>query len=99
MSAQDKAKNTAEKAAGKIKEESGKITGDESAEAEGKAEQAAGDLRERRRESKRRFQEVDNAVLSRLPCLWKAPIRRGQRIRHVTLWHRPAWDHKRRRLG
>jgi uncharacterized protein YjbJ (UPF0337 family) len=45
MSAQDKAKNTAEKAAGKIKEESGKVTGDESVEAEGTAEQAAGDLK------------------------------------------------------
>jgi uncharacterized protein YjbJ (UPF0337 family) len=45
MSAQDKAKNTAEKAAGKIKEEKGKITGDECAEAEGKADQAAGDLK------------------------------------------------------
>ena len=43
MSAQDKAKNTAEKVAGKIKEESGKVTDDESAEAEGKAEQAAAD--------------------------------------------------------
>jgi uncharacterized protein YjbJ (UPF0337 family) len=45
MSAQDKAKNSAEKVAGKIKEESGKATGDESVEAEGKAEQAAGDLK------------------------------------------------------
>jgi uncharacterized protein YjbJ (UPF0337 family) len=45
MSARDKAKNTAEKVAGKIKEESGKATGDESVEAEGKAEQATGDLK------------------------------------------------------
>ena len=45
MSAQDKAKNTTEKVVGKIKEESGKVTDDESAEAEGKAEQAAADLK------------------------------------------------------
>jgi uncharacterized protein YjbJ (UPF0337 family) len=45
MSAQGKAKNTAQKAAGKIKEDKGKITGDESAEPEGKAHQAAGDLK------------------------------------------------------
>lgn len=45
MSALDKAKNTTEKAAGKVKEVIGKITSDESAEAEGRADQAAGDLK------------------------------------------------------
>jgi|HubBroStandDraft_6_1064221.scaffolds.fasta_scaffold1967576_2 uncharacterized protein YjbJ (UPF0337 family) len=45
MGAKDKAKNTAEKAVGKIKEEAAKTTGNESAEAEGKAHQAAGDLK------------------------------------------------------
>jgi uncharacterized protein YjbJ (UPF0337 family) len=45
MSAQDKAKNTAEKAAGKVKEYIGKITGNESAQAEGRTDQAAGDLK------------------------------------------------------
>jgi uncharacterized protein YjbJ (UPF0337 family) len=42
MSAQDKAENTAQKAAGKVKENIGKITGDETAEPEGRADQ--GDL-------------------------------------------------------
>ena len=40
MSTQDKAKNAAEKGAGKIKEQLGKATGDESLEAEGQADQA-----------------------------------------------------------
>jgi uncharacterized protein YjbJ (UPF0337 family) len=45
MSTQDKAKNTAEKATGKVKEHVGQATGDESLEAEGQADQAAGDLK------------------------------------------------------
>lgn len=45
MSAEDKAKNTGQKAAGKVEEAVGKATGDESLENEGKADQAAGDLK------------------------------------------------------
>jgi uncharacterized protein YjbJ (UPF0337 family) len=45
MSAEDRAKNTAEKAKGKVKEGVGKVTGDESLEAEGHADQAKGDLK------------------------------------------------------
>jgi uncharacterized protein YjbJ (UPF0337 family) len=46
MSAEEKAKNTAEKAAGKVKEGAGKITGNESLEAEGRGDQAKGNLRQ-----------------------------------------------------
>jgi uncharacterized protein YjbJ (UPF0337 family) len=46
MSVEDKAKNTAEKVTGKIKEHAGKATGDESLEAEGHADQAKGDLKQ-----------------------------------------------------
>jgi uncharacterized protein YjbJ (UPF0337 family) len=45
MSAEDKVKNTAEKATGKVKEGLGKATGDESLEAEGRGDQAKGDLK------------------------------------------------------
>lgn len=45
MSLTDKAKNTAEKATGKVKEETGKATGDRSLEAEGKGDKAAGSLK------------------------------------------------------
>jgi uncharacterized protein YjbJ (UPF0337 family) len=45
MSTQDKAKNTAEKVTGKVKEHVGQATDDESLEAEGQADQAAGDLK------------------------------------------------------
>jgi uncharacterized protein YjbJ (UPF0337 family) len=45
MSAEDKIKNTAEKAKGKVKEGAGKATGNESLEAEGHADQAKGDLK------------------------------------------------------
>ena len=42
MSAEDKANNTAEK----VKEGAGKVTGNESLEAEGHADQAKGDLKQ-----------------------------------------------------
>jgi uncharacterized protein YjbJ (UPF0337 family) len=45
MSTEDKAKNTAEKVTGKIKEQAGKATGDESLEAEGNIDQAKGDAK------------------------------------------------------
>lgn len=45
MSAEDKVKNNAEKVTGKIKEHAGKATGDESLEAEGRTDQAKGDLK------------------------------------------------------
>jgi uncharacterized protein YjbJ (UPF0337 family) len=45
MSAIDKAKNTAEKAAGQAKEKVGGATGDESLEAEGHKDQAKGSLK------------------------------------------------------
>jgi uncharacterized protein YjbJ (UPF0337 family) len=46
MSAEDKAKNTAEQAKGKVKEDAGKLTGNESLEAEGHADQAKGNLKQ-----------------------------------------------------
>jgi uncharacterized protein YjbJ (UPF0337 family) len=46
MSAEDKIKNAAEKAKGKAKEGVGDATGDESLEAEGRADQAKGDLKQ-----------------------------------------------------
>ena len=52
MSTQDKAKNAAEKGAGKIKEQLGKATGDESLEAEGQADQAKGNLKDAGKKSK-----------------------------------------------
>ena len=45
MSAEDKIKNTAETAKGKVKEAAGKGTGNKSLEAEGRADQAKGDLK------------------------------------------------------
>ncbi len=46
MSAEDKVKNTAESGKGKVKEGLGKATGDESLEAEGRGDQAKGDLKQ-----------------------------------------------------
>jgi len=45
MSAEDKFGNMADKAKGKIKETSGKVTGDDKQQAEGKAEQAKADVK------------------------------------------------------
>ncbi|HEU5333539.1 MAG TPA: CsbD family protein [Actinocrinis sp.] len=46
MSTEDKAKNAAEKGKGKIKEAAGHATGDKVLEAEGKGDQAKGDLKQ-----------------------------------------------------
>jgi uncharacterized protein YjbJ (UPF0337 family) len=46
MSAEDKAKNAAEKATGKVKEQVGKATDDEALEAEGRGDQAKADLKD-----------------------------------------------------
>jgi uncharacterized protein YjbJ (UPF0337 family) len=46
MSLEDKAKNTAESTKGKVKEVTGRVTGDRSQEAEGKGERAKGDLKQ-----------------------------------------------------
>jgi uncharacterized protein YjbJ (UPF0337 family) len=46
MSAEDKVKNTAEQAKGKVKEGAGKVTGNESLRAEGRGDQAKGDLKQ-----------------------------------------------------
>ena len=51
MSAEDKAKNTAEKAAGTVKEGAGKVTGNESLEAEGRGDPAKGNLKQPARKS------------------------------------------------
>ncbi|HTW19557.1 MAG TPA: CsbD family protein [Mycobacteriales bacterium] len=46
MGATDKMKNAGEQARGKVKEATGKGTNDRSLEAEGKAEQASGNLKQ-----------------------------------------------------
>jgi uncharacterized protein YjbJ (UPF0337 family) len=46
MSAEDKAKNAAQQTTGKIKERAGQMTGDQSLEAEGRGDQAKGDLKQ-----------------------------------------------------
>jgi uncharacterized protein YjbJ (UPF0337 family) len=46
MSAQDKAKNTAETAKGKVKKGLGRLTGNRSLEAKGHGDQAKGDLKQ-----------------------------------------------------
>jgi uncharacterized protein YjbJ (UPF0337 family) len=46
MSTEDKAKNTAEQAKGKVKESAEKVTGNESLEAEGHADQAKGNIKQ-----------------------------------------------------
>ncbi|MRH90709.1 CsbD family protein [Nocardia sp. SYP-A9097] len=46
MSALDKAKNKADELAGRVKETTGKATGDESQENEGKADRAKADLKD-----------------------------------------------------
>jgi uncharacterized protein YjbJ (UPF0337 family) len=45
MSAKNKAKNTAQELKGKAKKEAGKATGDEYLEAEGKADEVKGNLK------------------------------------------------------
>lgn len=46
MSTEDKAKNLAEKVGGTIKETTGKVTGNESLEAEGKVDRAKADVKQ-----------------------------------------------------
>jgi uncharacterized protein YjbJ (UPF0337 family) len=46
VSTQDKAKNAGEKGSGKIKEQLGKTTGDKSLQAEGRNDQAKGNLKD-----------------------------------------------------
>ncbi|WP_405021244.1 CsbD family protein [Kitasatospora sp. NBC_00070] len=46
MSAGDKIENSGEKAKGKVKEAAGKAVGNDRLEAEGKADQAKGDLKQ-----------------------------------------------------
>jgi uncharacterized protein YjbJ (UPF0337 family) len=46
MSAEDKAKNLAEKAGGAIKQTAGRVTGDESLEASGAKDQTVADLKQ-----------------------------------------------------
>lgn len=46
MGADDKAQNMAEKAKGAIKETAGKVTGDDSLELEGKADQVKADVKQ-----------------------------------------------------
>jgi uncharacterized protein YjbJ (UPF0337 family) len=46
MSAQDKTNNKAQEIAGKIKEKTGKATGDDDLEASGKADQTKGNLKQ-----------------------------------------------------
>lgn len=60
MSTQDKASNTADKVKGKIKEAAGKVTGNERLEAEGKADQAAGDVKQAGEKAKDTVKDVFN---------------------------------------
>lgn len=46
MGAEDKAKNAAENASGKVKEAAGRATGNEQLEAEGRTDQAKADLKQ-----------------------------------------------------
>jgi uncharacterized protein YjbJ (UPF0337 family) len=46
MTATDKAKNTAQKVRGKVKETAGKATGNDNLRAKGKADQIKGDLKQ-----------------------------------------------------
>jgi uncharacterized protein YjbJ (UPF0337 family) len=46
MTATDKAKNTAQKAKGKVKETAGKATGNDNLRAKGKSDQIKGDLKQ-----------------------------------------------------
>ncbi|UNO42898.1 CsbD family protein [Streptomyces sp. MST-110588] len=55
MSAGEKAKAKAEQVKGKVKEEAGRAVGNESATAEGQAEQSKGDLRGAKEKAKDAF--------------------------------------------
>jgi uncharacterized protein YjbJ (UPF0337 family) len=57
MSASEKAKAVAEQAKGKVKKETARAAGNESATAEGQAEQTKGDLREAKEKAKDAFKD------------------------------------------
>ncbi|MBC2878559.1 MULTISPECIES: CsbD family protein [Streptomyces] len=57
MSAQEKAKAKAEQTKGKIKEKAGRAVGNETKEAEGRADQAKGDLRGAKEKAKDAFRD------------------------------------------
>ena len=62
MSAEDKAKNAAQKGTGAIKEAAGKLTDDEDLEAKGRGDQAAGDLKDAGEKAKDAGKKVKDAV-------------------------------------
>lgn len=55
MGLDDKIKNTAEKAKGKVEETAGKATGDERLQAEGQADQAKADIKQAGEKAKDAF--------------------------------------------
>lgn len=55
MGLDDKIKNTAEKAKGKVEEAAGKATGDERLQAEGQADQAKADIKQAGEKAKDAF--------------------------------------------
>jgi uncharacterized protein YjbJ (UPF0337 family) len=61
MSAENKAANKVTEAKGKIKKKAGQATGDTSLEAEGRAEETKGDLKQTGGKIKGRLQEVTRA--------------------------------------
>ncbi len=58
MAAENKAANKVTEVKGKAKKETGRALGDQQMEAEGKADEAKGNLEAGRREGQGRFQEV-----------------------------------------
>lgn len=60
MSTENKAKNAAEKVKGNIKETTGKATGNQSLEAEGKADKAKGNLKQAGEHVKDTVKDVAN---------------------------------------
>ncbi|MHA6758476.1 CsbD family protein [Streptacidiphilus sp. PAMC 29251] len=57
MSTEDKAKNTADKLKGKVKEAAGKAVGNERLQAEGKADQVKGDAKQAAEKAKDAFKD------------------------------------------
>jgi uncharacterized protein YjbJ (UPF0337 family) len=55
MAALDKAKNTTQRAKGKVKEAAGKVSGDDKLRARGKADQTMGNLKQAREKVKDAF--------------------------------------------
>jgi uncharacterized protein YjbJ (UPF0337 family) len=62
MSTEDKTKNAAQKGTGAIKETAGKLTNDKDLEAEGRGDQAAGNLKDAGEKVKDAGQKVKDAV-------------------------------------